>query len=92
MGLTSLLSCADMAMFTKNALILFGQTPIIHCKYFIGGKSEVKAVIRIAICDDEERAVALHEKIVEDSLQIQGIGCEITTYTQSRNLLVVCIR
>ena len=52
----------------------------------------MKAVIRIAICDDEERAVALHEKIVEDSLQIPGIGCEITTYTQSRNLLVVCIR
>jgi len=44
-------------------------------------------VIRIAICDDEERAVALHEKIVKDSLQTQGIGCEITTYTQSRNLL-----
>lgn len=44
-------------------------------------------MIRIAICDDEERAVALHEKIVKDSLQTQGIGCEITTYTQSRNLL-----
>ncbi len=29
----------------------------------------MKAVIRIAICDDEERAVALHEKIVTDSLQ-----------------------
>jgi len=47
----------------------------------------VKAVIRIAICDDEERAVALHEKIVTDSLQTQGIGCEITAYTHSRNLL-----
>lgn len=44
-------------------------------------------MIRIAICDDEERAVALHEKIVRDSLQAQGIGYEITTYTQSRNLL-----
>jgi len=44
-------------------------------------------VIRIAICDDEERAVALHKKIVTDSLQTQGIGCEITVYTQSRNLL-----
>lgn len=43
-------------------------------------------MIRIAICDDEERAVALHEKIVMDSLQTQGIGCEITAYTQSRNL------
>lgn len=52
-----------------------------------GEKSEVKIVIRIAICDDEERAVALHEKIVTDSLQTQGIGCEITAYTQSRNLL-----
>lgn len=44
-------------------------------------------MIRIAICDDEERTVALHEKIVTDSLQTQGIGCEITAYTQSRNLL-----
>ena len=44
-------------------------------------------MIRIAICDDEERAVALHEKIVKDSLQACGIGYEITTYTQSRNLL-----
>ncbi len=52
-----------------------------------GEKGEVKAVIRIAICDDEERDVALHEKIVTDSLQTQGIGCKITAYTQSRNLL-----
>lgn len=44
-------------------------------------------MIRIAICDDEERAVALHEKIVKDSLQAQGIGYEIMAYTQSRNLL-----
>lgn len=44
-------------------------------------------MIRIAICDDEERAVALHEKIVKDSLQAQSIGYEITAYTQSRNLL-----
>lgn len=44
-------------------------------------------MIRIAICDDEERAVILHEKIVMDSLQTQSIGCEITAYTQSRNLL-----
>lgn len=44
-------------------------------------------VIRIAICDDEEKAVALHERIVKACLQAQGIGYEITTYTQSRNLL-----
>lgn len=44
-------------------------------------------VIRIAICDDEEKAVALHEAIVKTCLQAQGIGYEITTYTQSRNLL-----
>lgn len=44
-------------------------------------------MIRIAICDDEERAVALHEKIVQDSLQTQGISYEIITYTQSCNLL-----
>ena len=43
--------------------------------------NEVITVIRIAICDDEERAVALHKKIVKDSLQTQGIGCEITAYT-----------
>lgn len=44
-------------------------------------------MIKIAICDDEERAAALDEKIVRTCLQAQGIGCEITTYTQSRNLL-----
>ena len=44
-------------------------------------------VVKIAICDDDEAAVALHEKIVKTSLQTQGIGYEITTYTQSRNLL-----
>ena len=45
------------------------------------------AVIKIAICDDEEKAVASHERIVRECLQSAGIGCEITTYTQSRNLL-----
>ena len=44
-------------------------------------------VVKIAICDDDEAAVALHEKIVKTSLQAQGIGYEITTYIQSRNLL-----
>lgn len=44
-------------------------------------------MIRIAICDDEEKAVAMHEAIVKTCLQAQGIGYEITTYTQSRNLL-----
>lgn len=44
-------------------------------------------VLKIAICDDDEAAVALHEKIVKTSLQAQSIGYEITTYTQSRNLL-----
>ena len=44
-------------------------------------------MIKIAICDDEEKAVALHEKIVKTCLQAQGVGYEITTYTQSRNLL-----
>lgn len=44
-------------------------------------------MIRVAICDDEEKAVALHEQIVKDSLQASSIGYEITTYTQSRNLL-----
>ena len=44
-------------------------------------------MIKIAICDDEEKSVALHEHIVRECLQSEGIGCEITTYTQSRNLL-----
>ena len=47
----------------------------------------VMNVIKIAICDDEEKAVVLHERIVKACLQPQGIGYEITTYTQSRNLL-----
>lgn len=44
-------------------------------------------MIKIAICDDEEKAVTLHERIVKSCLQSQGIGYEIMTYTQSRNLL-----
>lgn len=48
---------------------------------------EVTELIRIAICDDEEQAVALAEKIVKTCLQAQGVGYEITTYSQSCNLL-----
>lgn len=44
-------------------------------------------MIKIAICDDEETAAALDETTVRTCLQAQGIGHEITTYTQSRNLL-----
>ena len=44
-------------------------------------------MIKIAICDDEEKTVALHERMVRGWLQAAGIGCEITTYIQSRNLL-----
>lgn len=44
-------------------------------------------MIRIAICDDENMAVTQHEGIVMESLQACGIGYEITTYTQSSNLL-----
>ena len=44
-------------------------------------------MIKVAICDDEEKAVALHEQIVRKCLQSEGVGYEITTYTQSRNLL-----
>ena len=51
------------------------------------GRKVVMNVVRIAICDDEEKAVALHENIVKACLQAQGVGYEITTYTQSRNLL-----
>ena len=51
------------------------------------GRKVVMNVVRIAICDDEEKAVALHENIVKACLQAQGVGYEITSYTQSRNLL-----
>ena len=44
-------------------------------------------MISIAICDDEEKAVARHKRIVKSCLQSQGVGYEITTYTQSRNML-----
>lgn len=44
-------------------------------------------MVKIAICDDEEKSVVLHERIVRECLQSMGIGCGITTYTQSRNLL-----
>lgn len=44
-------------------------------------------MIRIAICDDEQDAVVLHEEMVRKSLQTSGIGYKITTYTQSSNLL-----
>ena len=44
-------------------------------------------LVRIAICDDDKDSVALHEDIVKRSLQACGIGYEITTYTQSSNLL-----
>lgn len=44
-------------------------------------------MIKIAVCDDEEKAIALHEKIVKDCLQSCSIGYEIMTYTQSRSLL-----
>lgn len=44
-------------------------------------------MIRIAICDDDQTAVSLHEDIARNSLQACGIGCEITVYTRSSNLL-----
>ena len=44
-------------------------------------------LIRIAICDDEKEAVALHEEVIKDSLRSCGIGYEITTYTYGSNLL-----
>lgn len=49
--------------------------------------NEVTVLVRIAICDDEKEAVALHEEIIKDSLQSCGIGYEITAYTYSSNLL-----
>lgn len=44
-------------------------------------------MIKIAICDDEKNMVSRNEGIVKSTLQACGIGCEITTYTRSDNLL-----
>jgi len=44
-------------------------------------------MIKIAICDDEKNMVSRNEAIVKKALQTCGIGCEITTYTRSENLL-----
>lgn len=44
-------------------------------------------MVKIAICDDEESAIKLHEKIVKNSLQQCGIGYEVTSYARSSNLL-----
>lgn len=44
-------------------------------------------MVRIAICDDEQSMVMQNESIVKSCLQKEGIGYEIITYTQSRNLL-----
>lgn len=44
-------------------------------------------MVKIAICDDDENAICLHDKIVRNSLQDCGIGYEITHYAQSNNLL-----
>lgn len=44
-------------------------------------------MIRIAVCDDDERAVSMHKKVAEDCLgQCECVG-EITSYTCSENLL-----
>ncbi len=50
-------------------------------------KGRAGAMIKIAICDDEENMVILQEKIVRDCLKELGIGCEIASYTVSANLL-----
>lgn len=44
-------------------------------------------MVKIAICDDDENAIYLHDRIVRNSLQDCGIGYEITHYVQSNNLL-----
>lgn len=44
-------------------------------------------MIKIGICDDEDQSVSRHREIAEESLRACGIGCEITTYTRSDNLL-----
>lgn len=44
-------------------------------------------MIKIAICDDDRKAVSLHENIVRESLKMCDIGYEIAVYTHSDNLL-----
>ncbi len=44
-------------------------------------------MIRIAVCDDEERAVSAHKRIAEDCLRQCGAVGEVLSYTDSRNLL-----
>lgn len=44
-------------------------------------------MIRLAICDDEKKAVMLHEKIIQNVLKSCGSRFEFSTYTHSDNLL-----
>lgn len=44
-------------------------------------------MIRIAICDDEQDAVSMHEEAVRQSLQELGVAGKVSTYTGSSNLL-----
>ncbi|MDE6622528.1 MAG: LytTR family DNA-binding domain-containing protein [Lachnospiraceae bacterium] len=44
-------------------------------------------MIQIAVCDDDESAVGAHKKAAEECLRQCGIAGEITTYTDSENLL-----
>ena len=44
-------------------------------------------MVYIAICDDDDKAVTLHEKLAQNSLQSCGIGYNIKLYTDSCNLL-----
>lgn len=44
-------------------------------------------MLHIAICDDDNNAVATHKKIVETCLEQSGSAGKITTYTASGNLL-----
>ncbi len=44
-------------------------------------------MLRIAICDDDNNAVAAHKKIAENCLIQSGSAGEIITYTTSDNLL-----
>lgn len=44
-------------------------------------------MIKIAICDDDNESVSAHEKTVRSTLHSCGVGYDITTYTQSANLL-----
>lgn len=44
-------------------------------------------MVKIAICDDEEKSVALHERMVRECLQAAGLAVRSRPIPRARNLL-----